>query len=363
MRTWVVRFAVFLVAATCCGMNVCASTGIYAAADGTVLFGNNEDDGAIDTYLWFSPAPTEDGYGGVYYGFVDRYPQGGMNERGLTFGHYTCPTFDVAGSAYLSTPPFAPRNGEWVYQMLERCESVAEALAYLSQFDLWFFRRFQLLLGDRFGDAAVIEGDRIIRKTGETLVVTNFRLSEPSLGNYPCLRYDLVCQTLDEATRLSENTILSALELSQTSWTCYSNIHFPKTGDVRVYSMHDFGYALTFNLLDELAKGARDFYLPDIFEIATRLTPPDGADLQDGGVNFSWYGTAVDYEIVLSVRPDLSNAVVYKAVGCSACTSPRRISRTVANLFPNTRYYWKLRAKGDEGFWTESTILTFTTGG
>jgi len=369
MRSCVVGLAVVLVAAVTALADSSDSgapwscTGIYTATDGTVLFGNNEDNGTVDTYLWFTAPRHSRGFGAVYFGFVDRYPQGGMNDRGLSFDHYGNPVLEVTGTSHLPTPPFAPRDGEWIYQMMERCESVGDALAYLAQFDLWFFRRFQLMLGDRFGDAAIVEGDRIIRKTGESLVVTNFLHSQPDLGSYPCWRYDKVCQTLDDSNAITAETVRCALEVSQTTWTCYSNIHFPKTGDVRVFSLHDYERALAFNLPDELRHGDRDFRLPELFEIATRLIPPDGIKLRDGSVNFSWYGTAVDYELVISVRPDLSNAVVLSAPGCHGCTSSRRISRTVSNLFPNTRYYWKLRALGDEGFWTETTTLTFTTGG
>jgi len=367
MRSWVVGFtAVLLVAISAVGGSTdtgapLGCTGIYAALNGTVLFGNNEDTGAVDTLIWFSPARSEGGLGGVYYGFADRYPQGGMNERGLSFGHFGQPALAVTGSSRLPTPPFRPRNGEWIYQMLERCESVAEALAYLGQYNLWFFDRFQLLLGDRFGDAAVVEGDKVIHKTGDTLVLTNFLLSQPNLGNYPCWRYDRVDEALNGARDISVGTFRAALDAAHTSWTCYSNIHLPVTGDVFVYYMHDFSRALTFNISEELAHGAREFDLSDLLEIATRRSPHDGTRLQNGGVDFSWYGTAVEYEIVLSVRSDLTNAIIYKAGGCSACRSSRRISRTVHNLFPSTTYYWTLRAKGVEGFWTESSVYEFTT--
>ena len=337
-------------------------TGIYAALNGTVLFGNNEDYGDVETFIWFSPARSEGGYGAVFYGLADRYPQGGMNERGLSFDHFGQPVQAVTGSSHLPTPPLKPRNGEWIYQMLERCESVDEALAYLGQYNLWFFDRFQLLLGDRYGDAAAIEGDRVVRKTGDTFVLTNFLLSQPYLGNYPCWRYDEACRVLREASYPSVETIRDALDATHTSSTCYSNVHLPKTGDVFVYDMHDFDRALTFNVWEELAHGAREFELRELFEIATRRIPQDGIDLNGSRVDFSWYGTAVEYEIVLSVRPDLSNAVVYKAAGCAACASSRRMSRSVPNLFANKTYYWMLRAKGDEGFWTESSTYRFTTG-
>lgn len=368
MRSWVVWIAALLVVVTyaVAGSSKTGAplgcTGIYVASNGTALFGNNEDYGDGDAYIWFSPARAEGGYGAVLYGFADRYPQGGMNERGLSFDHFGQPVQAVTGSSHLPTPPLKPRNGEWIYQMLERCESVDEALAYLGQYNLWFFDRFQLLLADRYGDAAVVEGDRVVRKTGDTLVLADFLLSQPYLGNYPCWRYDEASRILREASYVSVKTIRDALDVTHTSSTCYSNVHLPQTGDVLIYYMHDFDRALTFNVSEELANGAREFEFPELLEIATRRSPQDGVDLNGSRVDFSWYGTAVEYEIVLSVRSDLSNAIVYLAPGCVACESSRRISRTVSHLFSDTTYYWMLRAKGDEGFWTESSIYQFTTG-
>ena len=351
-----------LVLLSLCVPAAIACTGIVATADGTVLFGNNEDSGSVPAYLWFSPAPSSESFGGVYYGLADRYPQGGMNERGLSFDHLSRPIHPVTSSSHLPTPPFRPRNGEWVYRMLEACGTVAEALAYLSQYDLWFFERFQLLLGDRYGDAAVVEGDRIVRKTGDTLLVTNFLLSRPDLGNHPCPRYAGAGATLDEARCISAETVRDALDRAHTTWTCYSNIHRPATGDVALYYMQDYRHALAFNVREELMHGAREFVLSDLPEVATRRTPHDGTALNGVDVEFSWYGRAVAYEIVLSMERDLSRSVVHLAPGCESCGAPRRILRTVTGLRPHTTYYWMLRAKGDEGFWTESTIYEFTAG-
>ena len=344
-----------------CAPAAIACTGIVAAADGAVLFGSNEDSGSTPAYLWFSPAPSSDGFGGVYYGLADRYPQGGMNERGLSFDHLSQPIHPVTSSSHLPTPPFQPRNGEWVYRMLEACETVGEALAYLSQYDLWFFERFQLLLADRHGAAAVVEGDRIVRKTGNTLVVTNFLLSEPGLGNHPCPRHASAGAVLDEARCISAETVRDALDRAHTTWTCYSNIHEPATGDVSLYYMQDYRHSLAFNVREELVHGAREFVVSDLLEVATRRTPHDRTALNGVDVEFSWYGRAVAYEIVLSTERDLSPSVVHLAPGCDSCGAPRRILRTVTGLRSNSTYYWMLRAQGEEGFWTESTVYEFTT--
>jgi hypothetical protein len=55
---------------------------IFTVAKGdTVFFGNYEDWINPNTYVWSRPAP-RDGYGAVFFGFDDLYPQGEVNEKG-----------------------------------------------------------------------------------------------------------------------------------------------------------------------------------------------------------------------------------------------------------------------------------------
>jgi hypothetical protein len=60
---------------------VSACTILTASEGETVLFGNNEDFSNPKTYYWVIP-PSNDTYGGVYFGFDDLWPQGGVNEKG-----------------------------------------------------------------------------------------------------------------------------------------------------------------------------------------------------------------------------------------------------------------------------------------
>jgi len=71
---------------------------IFAASYGnTVLYGNNEDYSNYNTYYWAKPS-TEGKYGGVYLGFDNFFPQGGINEKGLassTVAHVSCIFFTI----------------------------------------------------------------------------------------------------------------------------------------------------------------------------------------------------------------------------------------------------------------------------
>src|SRR5689334_1182001 len=59
---------------------------IFIASDGkSVLVGNNEDyTPTINTFLWVRPQePNKNGY--IFWGFEEKYPEGGMNDKGLFY--------------------------------------------------------------------------------------------------------------------------------------------------------------------------------------------------------------------------------------------------------------------------------------
>ena len=62
--------------------NACS---FFVIDDGTrVLAGNNEDLWNHDTWVWYVPAEkTKDGC--VFFGYGNRFPQGGMNDQGLFY--------------------------------------------------------------------------------------------------------------------------------------------------------------------------------------------------------------------------------------------------------------------------------------
>lgn len=240
-------------------------TGINCRKGSIILFGNNEDHGDPNSFIWFNK-PRGDKFGGVYFGFQDKYPQGGMNEKGLSFDHFARPYLEVTGFSHLPQPPLSPRNGEWVYQMQETCETVAEAISYLRQFNIWFFNTFQLFLADRLGNSAIVEGDSIIYKNGDFQVVTNFLHSHPGLGNYPCWRYDTAVRMLKSCDSLTVDYLKSILDRTHTTSTCYTNIHNPVNGIIYLYYMHQFQNMVVLNVAEEIAKGDRMLTIPSLFD-------------------------------------------------------------------------------------------------
>lgn len=55
--------------------------------NGITIVGNNEDQSNPNTRIWFEGG--KGGYGAVYVGFDNLFPQGGMNEAGLVYDGFT----------------------------------------------------------------------------------------------------------------------------------------------------------------------------------------------------------------------------------------------------------------------------------
>ena len=101
----------------------------FMMSDGTnVLAGNNEDSKIPYTRVWFIPA--ENGrYGRVYFGYDNWSPQGGMNDQGLFFVHFSVPKLEIKQSR--EKPRFP---GPFTDTIMAKCATVEDVLEMLSKY-------------------------------------------------------------------------------------------------------------------------------------------------------------------------------------------------------------------------------------
>jgi len=123
--------SLFFITGNC---NLLSCTIFNATKSGITLVGNNEDGTDPITYVWFSPAEKSK-YGRVYFGLSDKWPQGGMNDRGLFYDGTACPLLEVKKSK--NKPIY---NGNLSEKILEECSTVDEALELLGKYNLNYFR-------------------------------------------------------------------------------------------------------------------------------------------------------------------------------------------------------------------------------
>ena len=108
--------------------------------------------------------------------------------------------------------------------MMRQCATVEEAVALLDAYNLArylyynetiFRSNMQFFLADRTGTAAIVDGEHVHWMVDGYMVTTNFRLSDPSLGGWPCFRYDLANQMLEEDAAATTDRVAEILDATQ----------------------------------------------------------------------------------------------------------------------------------------------------
>jgi hypothetical protein len=245
--------------------------GCLSVTDGQRVFvGNNEDYNIPHTRVWFIPA--ENGqYGRVYFGYDNWSPQGGMNDQGLFFDFFATKPLEVKLSK--EKPKF---QGPMIDTMLAESATVGEVLDMFGQYNLEWMSKGQMFVVDKTGDAAIIEGDHIVRKSGSYQVVTNFYQSKVKENRRPCEWYKPSCvqyktaeSMLTEGGTASVAHFRDILEATHRNTlyarTLYSNIYDLKNGLVYLYYLHNFDNEVVIDLNEELKKGRHYYELPSLF--------------------------------------------------------------------------------------------------
>jgi hypothetical protein len=268
MKTTVILAIAIVITLT--GSTLFACTAFMSSEKDLVLVGNNEDYYNPYTRIWFIPA-TNGQYGRVYFGYDDWRPQGGMNDQGLFFDAFATAPLEVMLSK--DKPKF---KGSFFDKFMAECATVEEALDFFNRYNLEFMLTFQLLIVDKTGDSAIIEGDRIVRKKNPYQVVTNFYQSKVAYRDIPCewykggcRRYQIAENMLKENRNASFENFREILKATHQNTlgvqTLYSNIYDLKNGMIHLYYLHNYDNAVIINLNEELKKGRHYYEIPSLF--------------------------------------------------------------------------------------------------
>lgn len=262
------KTAFFLTALLLARAGLSACTVLYYADDTLAVGGNNAD------FIWpfaqvaFYPSDGEK-YGCAFFGYTIRNgmnfgeEQGGINDQGLFYGNMSTPPNPVLHSG--GKPTY---HGNLMKKVLEECATVEEALHLMDQYHLGFLMTGQIMIGDAGGDAAVIEGDGIVRKQKDYLISTNFYQSRMTEDNIPCERFRTARRMMDSLGVVStENMgrILNATHNEGEGATLYSNVYDLKNRIITIYHYFNYNHAVTFDLAEELEKGEHVCRLAGLF--------------------------------------------------------------------------------------------------
>jgi len=249
---------------------------IYAFDGKTALAGNNEDYTNPFPIIWFQPA--KDGkFGYMCFGFQSGWPrmeglqwEGAVNEKGLFYDYATTDEVKVPRD------PSKPDSWGLSGKMIMECSTVDEGIKLFSEYNfkdgVW---KGHYLIGDRFGNSAIIEPLAVIRKDRPYQIATNFLQSrtDPETSTDP--RYRLASKLFEQSDTISLDLFRRILndthmeEYNGSSTTLYSYIHDLARGDVYIYNFHNYDHGVKLNIHDELKKGEHVILISSLFPYET----------------------------------------------------------------------------------------------
>lgn len=182
---------IFVIFSLFCNIQVKACSVIYYLdpISGKIFVANNEDFWYdIKAYIQINPG-TKNKLARLWYGWDD-FAQGGINEAGLFFDGAATPEDSIPSG-------FHKPKGNLGDDILATCKSVDQAIELLENKKV-ALSNAHIMFGDSTGNAVIIEwinGEKqIIHITRNTLIMTNFLLSDTLKGNYPCYRYNSIIE-------------------------------------------------------------------------------------------------------------------------------------------------------------------------
>ena len=243
-------------------------TGFVFSDGQTVYAGGNEDFREKDFHIWFEPAANVDEYGSVFIGYPIWHGKyhafHGMNTAGLYHD-----SFGGAQKELEETKELPEYNGDRPLHedVMMKNATVNEAIAFMGDYYHALYKTDMSLFGDATGNAAVKEGDVVVEKEGEFMVLTNFMLSKVDSPMTVCDRYRIATNMLNDNER---NFDLARAILSNTHneglWSTKYSVICDLTHKIMyIYYFHDFEEVYVLDLEEELKLGKRSFPLKDLF--------------------------------------------------------------------------------------------------
>lgn len=156
----------------------------------------------VDAYIQIEPKSKKEN-ARLWYGWKN-FAQGGINDKGLFFDAAVTPEQEKIKGYH------NPKNnlGD---KILAFCSTIDEALAYIEKEKI-ALNKSHMMFGDKTGKAVVVEwvnGERKLHWIKDNkLIMTNYLLSEPELGNYPCYRYNSIEDRISEMEKSGEEITL-----------------------------------------------------------------------------------------------------------------------------------------------------------
>ena len=252
--------------------NSSGCTVFSAARNNMVLAGNNEDWQDTNSSVQFVPASAGK-FGAFFLLDYTNFPQGGFNERGLFYD--ICATPQMTNTTSKNKP--STTGAAILAKCMQECSTVSQMLQVFASYNLTFMESWQVVCADSTGDAAIIEVNTVIRKTGvDWQVSTNFLQSQTSTP-FPDTRYNIAANMLKTGNiSIAGFGAICDAAKQEGSWpTVYSTVYDLKNKTITLYIKRDYTRKMSVNLLTELQKGTQKvkvytYFNPTLSSIANQ---------------------------------------------------------------------------------------------
>ncbi len=224
--------------------------------DGRTYFCGNEDWSATDPAIQ-SCRPRGKDYGYVLFGWkslLPRFVQAGVNSKGLCFDWAAVPP-----QLYVRDNTKDDLDLDFTREVLRRCATVDEAIAFVRQRNIPHLAEEHIMFADSSGKSCIVEYNNsqlhILVDQSPAQFMTNFHVSDKSLGWYPCSRYAKLEAFFHEAgnkeARLVE--LLDGIHQEGQYPTVYSYVFDLSKLQITVFHNHNYRAGKTFQLQDLVA--------------------------------------------------------------------------------------------------------------
>jgi hypothetical protein len=240
---------------------------IKITQDGKTIVANNEDAFFPNSKMGIEPA--ENGkYGVIYFGnndenledakYADFRPQGGINEAGLVYDGFAVPPVKCSDAV---KQPFY--YDSMIKEIMKNCSDVYQVKAILEKYNCCGLGI--LFFVDKTGNYLVADNDSLIIGSKKNYIQTNFHPWEKT----NCWRYDVADSLLNNSYEYSVNFCNKVAKAMHQEFliggTQYTYIADLNEGLIYLYFYRDFNEVKCFNIKEELKKGKRVIYIPDLF--------------------------------------------------------------------------------------------------
>lgn len=233
---------------------------ITASSGETVLFGGNQDQSRVDSFLVVDKRGT---FGVVYFAtpWMGRplVMMKGINEMGLSYD------MNWLYREKLNPHPERKPQHQWaITQLMKKVSTVGEVLSTIFTYNWGDSISYQIHFADKSGDAVVIhagtDGELTFTRKPKGigyLVSTNFNLARLDKGSWYCSRYktaDKMLSKMGAENDLTVEFMTSVLKATHQYTTLFSTVYDLQKLRIYLFYNRQFDVPYVLDVKNELAK-------------------------------------------------------------------------------------------------------------